>query len=1452
MSPKNRWFRRPWIAAIIFVMVAGFTVLISGQQGGQMANPTNSLQVPILSHGPQEGPEDIHGLPDDWTHHHLVFSNPGTEEEAIQNGTHERWLKVVNDPRYILQQLRRRAPAQGPYAEYVDRMNEMARSQETAGGEDLSEDQLQDSLGLVKDSIPSSGRPKGIHHDWSTAMDGAAAVGTGAVGTLSSTSISGSSSITIGSSTTLTASAPTAASQPGTFSSPPTSSNNAISVKVGSNTLNLSTNATAASSTGTFSGPALGTTSISFTSGGNTLTMTPAGTGAQYVGTFAGPALTSTSIGITSGSNTLTMTPAGTAAHATGTFTAAAAAGNTVTITSVLNTLVLTPSGLGTVSFSGEPSSGDTITVGSIQYVWHSSSGCSSVNYCIVRSGTASTDASNLANAIGGSCGGNSCAANGSATASHSSSVTTITNTTAGGINFSLSSSAYTLSPTSGTILASTNSGCPTSSSVGSYVVGVSASAQASDLAAAINNCNSSFASVGATASYSSGTSFTITDSYPGSSGNGFAFTLAESSSGFSWGTVTAGTAGSASCSGTAPTFTGNFVNNTNTTTVAGNLNSAMTCAASVGFSTGTSTNTVTVTDLYPGAGINTFTVSGSVTGVFTWGNEIAGTNGSAGCSGTAPTFTGTYVNSGTPSTLAGNFNTAITGSGCSAVGFTTSPSGATVTVTDTILGAATFNASNNTNIFSWSAGSAGAIGSYTCAGSASPFTATYATATSTTTLATNLSSAITNCNGSTLGVSSSSSLNTVTLADTTPGTGGNSGTTLTPTAAGPFAWSAGSLAGGTDGTTSGMTFAYWSVNSYVTPSVLASNVATAINDNTTLEGTAGVMANPSNNVVTLTARTNGTSGNSIALSKSSFSGLTWSGSDLSGGASGNGKVQPNAYPAKYGVSLTGASCSDFVVYPTGQAGATGVASIIAYYNLYSTGCAGAVPSVDWAYNTGGTVTTSPILSSDGSQVAFIQVSGTAASLVLLKWAPGPMATLTSQSSGSAYRSCTAPCMYTLAFANGKDDTFSSPFYDYAHDLLYVGDDSGYLHQFSGVFGGAPAESGSPWPVNLGTNKLSSPVYDSDQGFEGGYVFVGDFGGVFYGVGTGYGGTTNGQVHGNTGSLGDAIADAPLVDSSEGTEYVFVTTNGSTRPYNGDNAVWEFVSSFTGYGSPGVVYLGTGGSGYYLYAGDFDNVYYESGNPAYGHLYVVGNTGTAGGGTLYQVEIAYSSLVSSTAVASGLNSAEHPWPSPLIEFCNNGTSACPITSQRSVTAKVSTTSPEITILNGSGTFSNTDVGAVVTGTDIPWGATISSVLNSTTANLSSAPTAAVSSESLAIQGGQTTAGTDYVFFSVNRGTPSGCTNAAGDGCVLAYNVTKPTSVSQAGSGLNVTTPGSSGCWATGGFVIDNSDQSTTGAQQIYFMNLNGASAGGPAGATSSNCTSGTATLNATQAAQSSP
>jgi hypothetical protein len=116
----------------------------------------------------------------------------------------------------------------------------------------------------------------------------------------------------------------------------------------------------------------------------------------------------------------------------------------------------------------------------------------------------------------------------------------------------------------------------------------------------------------------------------------------------------------------------------------------------------------------------------------------------------------------------------------------------------------------------------------------------------------------------------------------------------------------------------------------------------------------------------------------------------------------------------------------------------------------------------------------------------------------------------------------------------------------------------------------------------------------------------------------------------------------------------------------------------------------------------------------------------------------------------------------------------------------------------------------------------------------------------------TTSGTDYVFFSLNRASVGSCTNTAGNGCILSYNVNNPASVAISGTGLKVTTPGTNGCWATGGLVIDNSS-TLTGASQIYFVNLDGNAAGTPSAQTSSGCTAGsTGVMNATQASQANP
>ena len=359
--------------------------------------------------------------------------------------------------------------------------------------------------------------------------------------------------------------------------------------------------------------------------------------------------------------------------------------------------------------------------------------------------------------------------------------------------------------------------------------------------------------------------------------------------------------------------------------------------------------------------------------------------------------------------------------------------------------------------------------------------------------------------NGGTVGVTATSSGAVVTVTASTAGTGGNSITLADGLS--NFSWSGTALSGGSTGTT-GTTFAY----SGLTPTQLAASIAAAINLNATLQTASGVYATSNGAVVTITARAPGTGGNSYRAT-SNLSGFAWSnGGAFSGGAATTmtGAVGAGMFPAKYSFDITAVNCAnatipDYVVYNTGVAGSATQASIVAYDNLYATTCSsyGAVPSVYWAYNTGGTIVTSPILSLDGTQVAFVQspTSGGAASLVLLKWAQGSgtvnlPVTLTAVAN-SAYAGCIAPCMTTLAFAHGQSDTNSSPYLDYDTGTLYVGDNGGYLHKFTGIFGtGIPAEAGSSWPISVSASKLTGPVYDQSASPQ--QVFVADSGGFLY------------------------------------------------------------------------------------------------------------------------------------------------------------------------------------------------------------------------------------------------------------------------------------------------------------------------------------------------------------------
>ena len=405
-----------------------------------------------------------------------------------------------------------------------------------------------------------------------------------------------------------------------------------------------------------------------------------------------------------------------------------------------------------------------------------------------------------------------------------------------------------------------------------------------------------------------------------------------------------------------------------------------------------------------------------------------------------------------------------------------------------------------------------------------------------------------------------------------------------------------------------------------------AYNLAAAINRN---GQTVGVSATSSDGVVTIIANAVGTGGNSIQLASSAELNalfFTLGGATLTGGL-GTG-VQP---------------------------------TLVAYNQLYKTTCAATQtnpgsPNIFWQVNTGtgAIVETSPALSLDGTQVAFVQRTsaltttsstqlspGQTAELVLLKWsATGPtMSAPTLAANAAAYRTCTAPCMYK--FPLGANNQNSSPYVDYANDVIYVGDAYGRLHKFTGVFKGAPAAAGGVWPVTVSSgNMLSSPVFDSVSN----QVFVGSdvsdvkgpagtayTGGIFHRVDAGNGAVVNSaQIGAQTAANASSrskmagVRDGAVLDSAAQKVYAFLETdtltNCGTTNTSSCKAVYHFDTLFAaGFPSTPAEVAATGHqygrgqiAGRVAYVGQFDDAYWSS-NPASptGNLYVCGS-GSAG------------------------------------------------------------------------------------------------------------------------------------------------------------------------------------------------------------------------------------------------
>lgn len=328
-------------------------------------------------------------------------------------------------------------------------------------------------------------------------------------------------------------------------------------------------------------------------------------------------------------------------------------------------------------------------------------------------------------------------------------------------------------------------------------------------------------------------------------------------------------------------------------------------------------------------------------------------------------------------------------------------------------------------------------------------------------------------------------------------------------------------------------------------------------------------------------------------------------------------EIAPGMYPAKYSFNVNAApDCTnDYVVFALNVAGSNTQATIVGYNNLYTepggTGyCAGTGPTVEWAYDTGGAINTSPVLSGDGTKVAWVANAN-----------PPVLHVLTIGTTGSNGTSVTNPAVagtgnnaVDTAISYGSvGDTRSSPFVDYTDDVAYVAADDGEIHKFSGIFRGTPAEvSTGGWPfqgIDGANHVISGPVFDfvSKNLFyaddTGNFTYIREVGSTI-GVCIGqpsppcFGQDT---YHLTAGS--HFIVDAPIVDSTLQKVYVFVG-NDDQGATGHAHVLQTDTQLSTGAPEPP---FGQGGMD--MFSGAFDNNYFTS--PATGFLYVCGYPTTA-------------------------------------------------------------------------------------------------------------------------------------------------------------------------------------------------------------------------------------------------
>lgn len=321
----------------------------------------------------------------------------------------------------------------------------------------------------------------------------------------------------------------------------------------------------------------------------------------------------------------------------------------------------------------------------------------------------------------------------------------------------------------------------------------------------------------------------------------------------------------------------------------------------------------------------------------------------------------------------------------------------------------------------------------------------------------------------------------------------------------------------------------------------------------------------------------------------------------------------PEVYPAMWGASFTETSCTDdFVVFPIRASVAdSSQANIVAFNNLYDDCLEGPQePTTMWAYYVGnGPVRTSPVLSLDGTEVAFVENrnQGASAWFHVLKWHRGQGGSPT-----NAVKPGENSWVRSLRYADSGNRR-SSPFVDYWNNIAFVGANDGVLYAIGPVFG---RSSDEPLQV-LGSvlvnakRYLTSPVMDPNTN----HIFISD-GSTLYSYPVTF--SSDGSVRFGDGySLpvatadSEAIQDSALVDIDRQRVFWFArrseSLGGGARVIETDYALTSSNSKSAQIGQA---------SDPVIRAGAFDDEHYTS-NGQKGQLHVCGKASDSNQPQLY-------------------------------------------------------------------------------------------------------------------------------------------------------------------------------------------------------------------------------------------